>query len=341
MNNSVTSAAELLEPIKRLHAIIRQNVVDATEHAALESLATVVKEEEGDTIYAVDKISEELLLSFFAEEIAKRDPVILIAEGLTGGKVTLPIGARDEDARWRVIVDPIDGTRGLMYQKRSAWILTGVAENRGPDTSLSDIDFAIQTEIPLVKQHLSDSAWAIRGQGVRGERFNRLSGTSVDLIIQPSRARTIMHGYTQVARFFPGARDELASIDEELVLGALGPVQSDKASCFEDQYASTGGQLYELMSGRDRFTADLRPLMESTLRSRGANMGICCHPYDMCTELVAREAGVVVTDTNGNRLDAPLSVEPNIAWAGYANADIHSLMEPLLKAALKKRGLIS
>ena len=38
--------------------------------------------------------------------------------------------------RWRVIVDPIDGTRGLMYQKRSAWILTGVAPNRGPGTSL-------------------------------------------------------------------------------------------------------------------------------------------------------------------------------------------------------------
>lgn len=30
-----------------------------------------------------------------------------------------------------------------MYQKRSAWILTGVAPNRGPETDLSDIEPAI------------------------------------------------------------------------------------------------------------------------------------------------------------------------------------------------------
>jgi len=38
-----------------------------------------------------------------------------------------------------------------MYQKRSGWILTGVAPNGGPDTNLSDIELAIQTEIPVVK----------------------------------------------------------------------------------------------------------------------------------------------------------------------------------------------
>lgn len=340
MSNATGNVADLLGPLKRLHAMIRKDVVEASERSALESMSTVVKEEEGDTIYAVDKISEELLLSFFAEEIATKEPVILIAEGLPGGKVNLPHGSTDEDARWRVIVDPIDGTRGLMYQKRSAWILTGVAPNRGPDTALSDIQLAIQTEIPLVKQHLSDSVWAIRGEGVSGARFNRLTGETSVLPIQPSRATTLMHGYTQVARFFPGAREELAAIDEEIVAGAVGPVKSEKASCFEDQYASTGGQLYELMSGRDRFTADLRPLMENLLAARGSKMGICCHPYDMCTELIAREAGVVVTDVAGNQLDAPLAVEPNIAWAGYANADIHNLVEPLLKAALQKRGLI-
>ena len=32
-------------------------------------------------------------------------------------------GTPAEEASWRIIMDPIDGTRGLMYQKRSAWIL--------------------------------------------------------------------------------------------------------------------------------------------------------------------------------------------------------------------------
>ena len=57
----------------------------------------------------------------------------------------LPRGTTESEAVWRIIVDPIDGTRGLMYQKRSAWILTGVAPNRGPSTSLRDIVLAVQT----------------------------------------------------------------------------------------------------------------------------------------------------------------------------------------------------
>jgi hypothetical protein len=30
-----------------------------------------------------------------------------------------------------MIVDPIDGTRNIMYNKRSAWILSGIAPNTG------------------------------------------------------------------------------------------------------------------------------------------------------------------------------------------------------------------
>src|SRR5438067_4566511 len=149
--------------------MIRGAVVEACEREALESLSKVVREEEGDTIYAVDRVSEDLLIDFFEREIASVAPVVLIAEGLQGGQVVLPHGAMEADAVWRIIVDPIDGTRGLMYQKRSGWVLTGVACNRGVDTSLADIELVIQTEIPLPKQHLSDVAWAVRGRGVEAE----------------------------------------------------------------------------------------------------------------------------------------------------------------------------
>jgi hypothetical protein len=58
----------------------------------------------------------------------------------------------------------------------------------------------------------------------------------------------------------------------------------------------------------------------------------------VCTELIAREAGVIVTDERGDRLRAPLKVEPEIAWAGYANDAIRGEIEPLLQETLKKRG---
>jgi hypothetical protein len=143
-----------------------------------------------------------------------------------------------------------------------------------------------------------------------------------------------------ISRFFPGVREELAAIDEEIVQAALGAVQYGKAQCFEDQYISTGGQLYELMAGHDRFVADIRPLMEPLVARRGLALGICCHPYDICTELIARQLGIIVTDAHGNPLRAPLTLEADVAWVGYANRDIQAQIEPLLQAALKKRGLV-
>jgi len=320
--------------------MIRRVVVEACEQSSIESLASVVREQEGDTIYAVDRISEEVLIDFFEREIATSVPLVLIAEGLPDGKMVLPLGVAETEAVWRIIVDPIDGTRGLMYQKRSAWILTGVARNRGVHTTLANIEFAMQTEIPLVKQYLSDRVWAFKGDGAHAERYNRLSGQRAPLYLRPSGATTIEHGYAQVARFFPGARDELAAIDEEIVRGALGPALPGKTHCFEDQYASTGGQLYELMSGRDRFIADLRPSMEHKLQQRGLPLGICCHPYDVCTELIAREAGVIITNLYGQALDEELSVTPDVAWVGYANNHIRAQMEPLLRDVLIRRGAL-
>jgi fructose-1,6-bisphosphatase/inositol monophosphatase family enzyme len=331
----------LLAPLRRLHERVRDEVVAACEQAELDDLARIEDDAPGgDTIYAVDRVSEQLLIELFESEIAPIAPLVLIGEGLPGGSVVLPRGTTEADAVIRVIVDPIDGTRGLMYQKRSAWVLTGVAPNRGSETCLGDIELALQTEIPLVKQHLCDSLWAVRGEGAAAERYNRLSGERRPIRLRPSKANTIRHGFAGLARFFPGAREELAAIDEEIVRGALGDVEPGKAHCFEDQYLSSGGQFYELIAGHDRFIADLRPLMEPLLNRRGLSLGICCHPYDVCTELIAREMGVIITDARGRALESPLNVEADVAWVGYANHSIREEIEPLLSQALARRGLL-
>jgi fructose-1,6-bisphosphatase/inositol monophosphatase family enzyme len=329
----------VLKPLRRMHDAIRDTVVSATEQRSATELAAISRDDQGDTIYAIDVIGEDKLMELL-EELACEHSFVLIAEGLPGGKVVLPRGTVEQQAIWRFIVDPIDGTRELMYQKRSAWILTGVAPNLGTATSLKDIVLAVQSEVPLVKQHLCDQLWAARGQGAHAERYNRLTGERMPVELRPSRATTIAHGFAMISRFFPGARDELAAIDEEIVLRALGPVEPGKTHCFEDQYLSTGGQLYELIAGHYRFVADLRPIMQQVLAARGNTPGICCHPYDLCSALIAAEMGVIVTDAFGRPLDAPLNVEADVAWAGYANEGIRGQIEPLLQAALRKRGWI-
>jgi fructose-1,6-bisphosphatase/inositol monophosphatase family enzyme len=333
------TAEEFLPIVKKLHEQIRDAVVRACEQTAIETLSGIAKEEEGDTIYAVDRVSEELLIEFFEREIAQKTSVVLIAEGLDGGKIILPHGTPENECKWCVIVDPIDGTRGLMYQKRSAWILTGIAPNKGVETNLADIEVAIQTEIPLVKQHLSDTLWAEKGKGVKAERYNRITGKKTDLKISPSKANTIAHGFASISRFIPGVGVEATEIYEEIVRGALGEIQAGKAQCFEDQYICTGGQIHGLMAGHDRFVADLRPLFEKSLKKRGLRLGLCCHPYDLCTELIARELGVIITDDNGEQLKARLAVEPDVAWVGYANKDVQKQIETLLQKELEKRNL--
>jgi hypothetical protein len=67
---------------------------------------------------------------------------------------------------------------------------------------------------------------------------------------------------------------------------------------------------------------------------------LCCHPYDLCTTLIAREAGVIITDPAGAPLDAPLDLTTDVAWVGYANDALRRSIEPVLQAVLRRRSLL-
>jgi hypothetical protein len=51
--------------------------------------------------------------------------------------------------------------------------------------------------------------------------------------------------------------------------------------------------------------------------------------------------GLAVTDPSGAPLDAPLDLEADVAWVGYANAEVRRQVEPALIAALRTRGMLS
>ena len=231
----------LLMQLRELHGTIRDAVVRQTERATLEALSAVVADDgDGDTIFAIDRTGEDLMTAFCERVIAPERPLLLIAEGLPDvglgpGRVVLPTGYAPEHAEIQVLFDPIDGTRELMYQKRSAWILTGVAPNRVPVARLREVELALQTEIPLAKAHLADQLWAMRGAGMRAERYNRLTGERTPIQLRRSAATTIEQGFASFSRFFPGIREVLAQIDEEVMRAALGAPVHGQAQGFEDQ----------------------------------------------------------------------------------------------------------
>ena len=121
---------ELTRRLRAVHEAIRDEVLAVCESSDTDALSRVVGDDAGDTIFAIDRVSEAALLERFAP-IARDYPCLLIAEGLgNDGRQILPQGAAWDELEMVVLVDPIDGTRGLMYQKRSAWILTGIAPLR-------------------------------------------------------------------------------------------------------------------------------------------------------------------------------------------------------------------
>jgi len=269
-------------------------------------MAAVTGETVADTIYGIDRVADEALLRWFEEHWPD---VRIVSEGLDDAVVV------GDSVGWTVIVDTIDGTRGLMYDKRAAWCLAAAAP---PGGSLGDIVAAAMTELPTTKQGAVDQLSGVRGSGLLAERLDLRSGAREPLLLRPSSATDLEHSFSGFAKFFLPGKPALASLEAELFrrLGCR--------HVFDDEYLSSGGQLHELISGRDRFVADLRPLV---LDDAG---GLACHPYDVCTAMLLVEAGGVVTDPWGRSLDAPLDNSSPVAWVGYANEALASHIGPVL-----------
>jgi fructose-1,6-bisphosphatase/inositol monophosphatase family enzyme len=310
-----------------------QNAIGLSVRAAQRrrdrSLSRVAAVTSADTIYAIDKVSEATVLAWFESHWPRRWPVELVMEGLEehAGAVTFPPGTPVTKTLFKCIIDPIDGTRGIMYDKRSAWSLAALALQRGAKTNLSDLVVAAMTELPVTKQALSDRFSAVRGHGVKAERSNVQTGRRTKLKPQPSRAKDLAHGFASFAKFFPLGKTWLAEREEKL-WRALGA----GVEIFDDQYLSSGGQIHELLVGHDRFIADLRPLAFAQLQLQTSLM---CHPYDICTALIAEELGCVITAPDGKPLRAPLDTTTPVAWVGYGNSALARWIGPKLRALLR------
>ena len=313
MKPDLDRAARLL---CRLQDTIR-NAVGAARGRRASRVAAVTT---ADTIYAIDRVSETAVLAWFAQHWPRDWPVELVMEGREGhGPATFPKGTSVSETIFKCLLDPIDGTRGLMYDKRSAWSLAALAPQRGARTHLGDIVVAAMTELPTSKQTQSDQLSAVRGHGVRAMRVDLRTGHAKKYTPRPSQARDVAHGFASFSKFFPAGKAWLAGVEERL-WRELGVTE-----VFDDQYLSSGGQLYELLIGHDRFIADLRPLAFAKLRVRGA---LPCHPYDVCTALIAQELGCVIADPAGRPLRAPLDTTSAVAWVGYANAPLAKKSSP-------------
>lgn len=315
-----------------------QNEIQATLIAARaregRRFARVAAVTPEDTIFHVDKLSEAAILGWMEAHWPRTWPVELVMEGLEPG-ATFPRGTPVARTAWKLILDPIDGTRCIMYDKRPAWALAGLAPQRGTRTNLTDIVVAAMTELPTAKAGAADQFSAVRGGRLVATRHDLRDGTVKRWTPRPSTARDCDHGFASLVKFFPEAKALTAGVEEALwrELGLHG--KDGGARVFDDQYLSTGGQLYELLVGHDRMIADLRPRL---LPRVGMAAALCCHPYDICTALLLEAAGGVVEAPDGKPLRAPLDTTTPVAWVAYANPALARTIRPALRRALRSVG---
>jgi len=303
-------------------------------------LSIPVAEEGGDTIYAIDRQVEPLIEEQIAAWPEECFPLLLIAEGM-GHDGRRRFGRQDQPIRYRVILDPIDGTRGLMYDKRSAWFLAAVAADQGEQTGLRDTFASVMAELPTSKQAFCDSFVAVRGEPTQGQRTS--VGGSGAQTRPPSRSRSnsLAGGFAQVTNFFQGTKVLAAELMETIADAVIPAGHTSTSAVLEDQYISTGGQWVELITGHDRFCCDLRPLFYELLQPETQRKfpTLVCHPYDAAGLLVAQQAGVIITDGFGRELNALLNVHQPVHWCGYANRDLQRSIEPVIQSWLVKKGV--
>ncbi len=319
---------------------VRDHVLAVRQAQGNDELSAVAGESRADTLYVIDKAVEQLVVDWFNMNWPRKWPTHLVMEGLETMIVPHRAG---RDAMLTCIVDPIDGTRGLMFDKRPAWSLAGLAPGSQEVAQVEYIQVAAMTELPTTRHWCSDQISGAQGCGLVAERLDvRAHGSArLPIVPRPSRATDFRHGFASFAKFFPEGRVLTAQLEEALWDKLLRLGSTPSPTIFDDQYISTGGQLYEVMCGHDRMVGDLRPF---TLRASGISTSLSCHPYDICTEMLAREAGCVVEHPLTGRVRAPMDTTSPVCWVAYANEDLAVLMRPILAellADLRRQGRCS
>lgn len=327
-------AAELL----RLHDRIRLRTRVMMERGHLargrdpaRGEAAVAGQGAGDLTFAIDVPAEEEI-DRFARDFAEGGPLTVISEG--AGERTYS-SARGPGPRppLRLIADPIDGTRNLMFDMRSAWILTALADDRGSATTLADVRVAVQSELPTRDRKSYSILSAVKGGGARYERRDLESGAVLEeRPLAPSPDSRLDNGFYVFFKFSPEDRVPLAEIEHDFLSELVRLHGVDRRTLYDDQYISNAGQLYLLMTQRYRMVADLRGRIGDLL---GVD-NFTTKPYDVCCALIAAEAGVPVTDAFGKPLAAPLDVHHRVSFVGYASDAVRRRLEPLLADAVDR-----
>ena len=314
----------------------------ATEESikGLSPAAKVVGLGAGDVTYGIDLESEEVLSRWF-EELAREEPLSLLTEdagwrhagpGVNGGWREL---SDFDHGGPRIIVDPIDGTRPLLGDLRSAWTSIAACPPGQEQPLASDVHYGLLGELPTSTTETWRMIRAEAGLGATLER--RSFATTSQAARLPLVADTDDrpdHGVFSFFRYSVHQRPLLAQIEADFFERIATEEGADLMHCYDDQYICNVGQIVHLCLGAYRMITDLR----AHLAGRSQAPVTTSKPYDLAAALlVGREAGCALRAADGSELCFPLDVETPVSFVGWANEATAERLSPHLLGALAER----
>lgn len=330
----------LVELAHDVRVAARATMRAAIDANALETVDRPVADGAGDVTFGLD-VPTEVVLTHWLEAHARHAPLSLLTEDAgwrhrgpdprAPGAASIELEGFDHGGP-RIVVDPIDGTRNLMADLRSAWTAIALCPPGAGEPRLADVTLAVCGELPDTRAARYRTLLAHKGRGTRlEERALEEDRVFAELELHADHDARPDHGYFSIFSYSPAMRPRIGALAARFFERLERYEHADLRACFDDQYISNCGQLFLLARGTYRLIADVRAhLWRPELGPR-----ITSKPYDCAAGiLAAREAGCIVTDAEGGPLDFPLDATTPVSFVGWANAATAARLGPHWRAAL-------
>lgn len=319
------------EHLRALATSIRASVREAAmkrEHAS-----RPLRQGAGDLTYAIDE-GTELAATRWMEALGRSEAFSLFTEDEGWRHAGTPQASFAHGGP-RIVLDPIDGTRNLMLDLRSAWTEVAWCASGPGEPRSTEVVASLLSELPDERA----GRYRLLEAGPTGSATVELRSVDddeliarEDLVSDPDDDQ-LEHRVLSFFRYEPRWRPRIARIEADFFELLAVHESIDPRHCFDDQYISNAGQLALLALGQYRFVCDLRAF----LAERHGEAAVTSKPYDLAGALhLARAAGCVVEAPDGRPLDFPLDARTPVSYVGYANESIARRLRPHLLRALAR-----
>ncbi len=288
-----------------------------------------------DVSYGIDTIIDNIYRRHLNDLYRKYNDLNILSE-----HYSYPIR---ENAKYFVLIDPVDGSRELMRDERAAYFIFAWGEWKGKETTLSDIKGVALGRLPTSRECIYEFIVVSENKEPTKYIYNILKQPYEEINspknwkskkMENNSVRDIEHTHICfVAPFYP-YRYTATIADEfyEEVKKRFG-----KKELFNEQYLTTAGQMIGMIEGKLSMIVDIRP----SIKANSSIEMLCAHPYDVpAAYLIKKLGGVVVgkdfkEETFWNQKIIPLNRD--IEFIAFPNKEIFEKYGGILRSIIEKK----